>query len=99
MRNAILISLVLHIVLGAVTIRIIRFRHVQFVPRDVYAVKLVSLEEAVKSQVQETAPPPEEKPKPPPPKIEEPPKEEELVTPVKAKKKEEPKKIPSTQIR
>ncbi len=102
MRNAILISLVLHIVLGAVTIRIIRFRHVQFVPRDVYAVKLVSLEEAVKPQVQETAPPPEEKPEPPPPKIEEPPKEEELVTPVKAKKpkkKEEPKKIPSTQIR
>ena len=95
MRNAIIISLVFHILLGVATLRIIRFRHVRFVPRDVYAVKLVSLEQAVKPQVQEAAPPPVEKTPLPQPKIE-PPKEEELVTPTKKKKpkkKEEPKRI------
>jgi len=69
MRNAIIISLVFHILLGVATLRIIRFRHVRFVPRDVYAVKLVSLEQAVKPQVQEAAPPPVEKTPPPQPKI------------------------------
>lgn len=101
MRNAIVISLLLHIVLGVVTMRIIRFRQVRFVPRDVYAVKLVSMEQVVKPPVQQVTPPPEETPPAPPPKVVEPPKEEELVTPVKKKKpkkKEEPKKIQPTPI-
>lgn len=101
MRSAIIISLVLHIVLGVVTLRIIRFRQVRFVPRDVYAVKLVSLEQAVKPPVQQVSPPPEETPPAPTPKVVEPPEEEELVTPVKKakpKKKEEPKKIIPPQV-
>jgi TonB family protein len=101
MRKAIILSLIFHIVLGVVTMRIVRIRHVRFVPREVFAVKLVSMEQAVKPPVQEVAPPPEEKPPVPAPKIEEPPKEEELVTPVKKKKatkKEEPKKVQPPQV-
>jgi len=103
MKQAIIISVIFHIALGVITMRLIRFRHVRFVPRDVYAVKLVSLEEAVKPKPKEIAPPPEEKPEEIPPQIEEK-KPEDLVPPVKQKKpkkKEEPikkKTVPTTRI-
>lgn len=101
MRNALIISLVFHIALGVITMRVIRFRHVRFVPREVYAVRLVSLEETTKPKPKETPPPPEDKPEEVQPQIEEE-KPEELVPPTKPKKpkKEEPRKktVPSTQI-
>ncbi len=102
MRRALIISLAIHIAVGIISARVVRFRHVRFVPREVYAVRLVSLEEATKPKPKEVAPPLEEKPEEVPPKIEEP-KPEELVPPTKPKppkKKEEPRKktVPSTRI-
>jgi TonB family protein len=102
MKNALIISLGFHIALGLVTMRLVRIHQVRFVPREVYAVKLVSVEEATKPQKKPLTPPKEEKPEEIPPKIEEE-KREELVEPTKKKtpkkKPEEKKKImPSTTI-
>lgn len=101
MRNAIIISLAVHVVLGFVAMRLVRISQVRFVPREVYAVRLVSLQEAAKPQKQPMSPPPQEAPKEPPKKVEEP-KKEELVTPTKKPKPERkppaPKTVPSTQI-
>ncbi len=81
--------------------RIIRIRQVRFVPREVYAVRLVSLEEKAPPVSQVTLPKKVE-PEPPLPQIEEK-KEEELVPPTKKPKpvkKPEPEKktVPSTRI-
>jgi protein TonB len=95
MRNALIISLCLHFAVGLVTMRIIKFRQVRFVPREVYAVKLVSLEEAVPPRPEVTLPKKVE-PEPPLPEIEEK-KQEDLVPPTrkpKPKPKPEPKKTP-----
>ena len=100
MRNALIISLCLHFAAGLVTMRIIKFQQVRFVPREVYAVKLVSLEDAVPPRSEVTLPKKVE-PEPPLPEIEEK-KQEELVPPTrkpKPKPKPEPKKeVPSTRI-
>ncbi|UCH82742.1 MAG: TonB C-terminal domain-containing protein [Candidatus Latescibacterota bacterium] len=101
MRNALIISLCLHFVVGLVTMRIIRIRQVRFVPREVYAVRLVSLEDTTQPKPQLTLPK-EVEPEPPLPEIKET-KQEELVPPTKKpkpKKKPEPKKkeVPSTRI-
>jgi TonB family protein len=100
-RNAIIISLCLHFVAGLVTMRIIRIRQVRFVPREVYAVRLVSLEDATPPK-QDLTLPKKVEPEPPLPEIEEK-KEEELVPPTKKpkpQKKPEPEKkpVPSTRI-
>ena len=100
MRNAIIISLCLHVAAGLVTMRIIKFRQVQFVPREVYAVKLVSLEDTKPPRTDVTLPKQVE-PEPPLPKVEAP-KEEELVPPTKKpkpKKKPEPEKKPPQSTR
>ena len=107
MRTAIVISLTIHIAIAFVAMRLVRISQVRFVPREVYAVRLVSLEEAAKPRgggmeapgqaVQQIAPPPQAPPK----KVEEP-KPQELVAPTKKAKTEKKgkptKTVPSTQI-
>jgi TonB family protein len=103
MRIAIIISLVLHLVVGFVGLRLVRISQVRFVPREVYAVRLVSLQESGGApQREEMKAPPKETPKELPPQVEEK-KPEEMVAPAakqrKAKQKEPtPKTVPSTRI-
>lgn len=101
MRNAIIISLCMHIIAGLVTMRIIRISQVRFVPRQVYAVRLVSLEETIPPKPEITLPTKTE-PEPPLPQVE-PQEEEELVPPTqkpKQKEKPEPEKktAPSSRV-
>lgn len=105
MKNAFVISLAVHVALGFVALRLVRISQVRFVPREVYAVRLVSLQEATKPQKPPMTPPPQEMPKAAPqepPKKAEEPKKEELVTPTKKpkpdKKPPPTKTVPSTQI-
>jgi TonB family protein len=100
MRKALIISLVVHVALGFAALRLVRISQVRFVPREVYAVQIVSLQETPKPKPQEMKAPPEEAPREQP-KVEEP-KKEELVAPTKKPKPEKKtppaKTIPSTQI-
>jgi TonB family protein len=105
MRNAFLISLAVHVALGFVAMRLVRISQVRFVPREVYAVRLVSLRESARPQQQPMSPPPQETPKAAaqePPKKAEEPKKDELVTPTKKPKPEKKppaaKTVPSAQI-
>jgi protein TonB len=105
MRTAFIISLAAHVALGFVAMRLVRISQVRFVPREVYAVRLVSLQEAAKPQKQPVSPPPEVAPKvtpQEPPKPVEEPKKEELVAPTKKPKPEKKppptKTVPTTQV-
>lgn len=102
MRTAFIISLVVHVALGFAALRLVRISQVRFVPREVYAVQIVSLQEAQKPKPQEMKAPPQEAPREEPKPVEEP-KKEELVPPTKKPKPEKkppppPKTVPSTQI-
>ena len=91
MKNALSVSLTAHVVVALVWAQLFSFRHVQYVPRDVTMVQLVSLEEAKpepKPRITKPIPPPIVKePDPPAP---EPAPEEELVVPDETKK---PRKV------
>jgi protein TonB len=98
-KSAIIISLVLHIAVGFVWFRIVKFSQVHFVPRQVFTVNLVTPSEA--------APPKPPTPTPTPPKPEPAPEEEEEEMPPppeKPKPRDKPKPkvakktIPSTEI-
>jgi TonB family protein len=97
MRNAFIISLAAHIFLGFTALRLVRINSVRFVPREVYAVRLVSLEEASPQKEEMKAPAPQA----PAPKLEAK-KPDELVTPEKKpkpqKKAETEKTIPSSRV-
>jgi protein TonB len=99
-KNAILISLALHIAVGFVWFRIVKFSQVHFVPRQVFTVSLVTPTEAAQPKPEKV-----EAPKPTPPEPEPEPEEEEMPPPPekpKPKPKEKPKvvkkTIPSTDI-
>lgn len=98
MKNALLISLALHIAVGFIWFRIVKFSHVRFVPRQVFTVSLVTPTEAAQPKPEKTEAP---KPVPPEPEPEEMPPPPEKPKP-KPKPKEKPKvvkkTIPSTDI-
>jgi TonB family protein len=100
LRNAFIISLAAHLLLGFTALRLVKISHVRFVPREVYAVRLVSLQEGA-PQKPDIQAPPKEPERAPAPKVEEK-KPDELVTPAKKpkpqKKGDSEKTIPSTRI-
>ena len=106
MRSSLLISLVIHLLVTLIAVNWVSFREVKFVPRQVYAVEIVTPTEIPKKK-KETEAPPQEQPKPPP-KVEpepEPEPEEEMPPPPdkpKPVKKKPPKKprreVPTTQL-
>jgi TonB family protein len=98
MIRAIVISLSVHIALAFVAMRVVRISQVRFVPREVYAVRLVSLQEATRPQKPQGADmstPPQATPQEPPKKVE-PPKPQELVAPTKKAKGEKKEKATKT---
>ena len=100
MRSALLISLGLHLFVSLIAVQWVKFREVNFIPRQVYAVDLVTAAEVEKEKTEKS--PPRVEPEPAPP---EPEKQDEMepppVTPKKPRKKpkKEPKKsVPTTQL-
>ncbi len=85
MRSALLISLGLHVAVSLLALVRVRFHAVEYVPRAVYNVTLVTPSEARPATTvrpREPAPPPKAEPKPPPePKPEPPPPEPEKPRP------------------
>ncbi|MBP2680243.1 MAG: tonB [Candidatus Krumholzibacteriota bacterium] len=101
MRNAFIISLAAHLILGFTALRLVRISQVRFVPREVYAVRLVSLQEGGGERPEEMKAPAKETPQPPAPQPEEK-KPDELVAPQKQpkpqKKEAAGKTVPSTRV-
>ena len=105
MKSSFIISLAVHLTLGFVLMSVVRVSQVRFVPREVYAVKLVSLQEGGSSQKPEMKEPAKEVPQPPPAKPEAKPEEkkpDDLVAPAKEsksqKKGDSRKTVPSSRI-
>jgi protein TonB len=101
MKNALIISLGLHIAIGLLWIRLVKITQVRFVPRQVYTVNLVTPTEAAKTVEKQTAPPvketepePEEEEMPPPPE-----KPKPKPKPKQEKPKVVEKTVPSTDIK
>jgi TonB family protein len=101
MRNAFIISLAAHLILGFTALRLVRISQVRFVPREVYAVRLVSLQEGGGQQTEELKAPAKEPPQAPAPKAEEK-KPDEMVTPQKQPKPQKKgaagKTVPSARV-
>ena len=95
MKNALLISIGFHLIVTIVWVRVVRIVPVLFVPRQVYSVQLLSVQEVDKILKK---PEPVERPAPRPEPQEQ--KEQELVAPREKKPKPKPQKkiIPSTRI-
>ncbi len=105
MRSALLISLLFHVSIYLISVRIVRFSRVKYVPRQVYAVSLFSMEEAKNLSRKEEPRPtvrrtpvvepsqPKEEPAPPPEKTK--PKKKKKHVKKKAKKK----LVPSSEVR
>ncbi|MGD8414410.1 MAG: TonB C-terminal domain-containing protein [Candidatus Latescibacterota bacterium] len=107
MRSSLIISFVVHVLVSLIAINWVSFREVKFVPRQVYAVEIVTPTEVPRKKTE--SPPPEKKAEPmPEPELEpepEPEPEEEMPPPPekpKPVKKKEPKKprreVPTTQL-
>ena len=104
MKGSLLLSVAVHLLITLIAVNWVSFREVKFVPRQVYAVEIVTPAEVPREEKKTVAPPKEETK--PPPKVEpEPEPEEEMPPPtVKPKpvKKKPPKKkareVPTTQI-
>lgn len=96
MRSALTISLAFHLLITLIATNWVSFREVKFVPRQVYAVDLVTAAEIKK----ETAEPPQVVPDQPPPEPEE--KTDEMEPPPEKPKKKPKKKkkktVPTTEI-
>lgn len=104
MRSAILISLLLHVSVYFISTRIVQFTRVRYVPRQVYSVNLLTMDEIDKmlekkkeppakpppqqEPEEEAAPPPEESPPPPVPE----------KKPVKKKEPVKKKQVPSSEV-
>jgi protein TonB len=106
LRSSLVISFVVHLLITLIAINWVSFREVKFVPRQVYAVEIVTPAE-IPEQKKETEAPPREQPQPPPevePEPEPEPEEEMPPPPDKPKpvKKKPPKKprreVPTTQL-
>ncbi|MDH3215524.1 MAG: TonB family protein [Candidatus Krumholzibacteria bacterium] len=103
MKNAIIISLGLHIAIGFVWFRLVKISHVRFIPRQVYTVNLVTPVEASKQPPKQIKSPPAAQPEAEKEKPEElaPPPEKPKET--KPKPKEKPKEVkktmPTTEIK
>ncbi|MCK4775418.1 MAG: hypothetical protein KAT30_11555, partial [Candidatus Krumholzibacteria bacterium] len=59
MRSALLISMTLHLVITLIAVQSVSFREVKFVPRQVYAVDIVTAAEVQKKQQKTETPPPQ----------------------------------------
>jgi len=100
-RTAIIISILFHLSVFFVSTRIVKFSRVRYIPRQVYAVRLVSSEPAAEPPKQSESP----KAKQPEEKIEEvkKPPPEEVVPPAPKKKpvKQKPKQkvVPSSEVK
>ncbi len=101
MRNAFILSLAVHLALGFIAIRVVRVSQVRFVPREVYAVRLVSLPQGGGPLKEEMKAPAKEIPQPPPAKPEEK-KPDELTAPAKESKPQKrgdsQKTVPTSRI-
>ncbi len=105
MRSALLASLVFHFAVGFISLQIVKFRHVRFVPRRMYTVQIIPAR-FDRPPVEQPEPPPMEQPPAevvPPPKEEsdemEPPPEKPKKKPKKKKEPEPPQKvIPTTEL-
>jgi protein TonB len=99
MRSALLISLGFHVIVGLISMTVVRFTQVRFVPRDVYVVDIITPAPAQPKKIT-PAPVVEEKVAPAPVEPEPLPEPEELAPPEKPKKpkkqekEEPPKKVP-----
>ncbi|MFQ5510503.1 MAG: TonB family protein [Candidatus Krumholzibacteriia bacterium] len=93
MRNALLFSFALHVVVGALSQAVVKFSRVRFVPREVYSVQLVDPSQLAKPAVK---PPPAEKKTEPEPRIKEE-KAEEIVPP--QRKKPKPREKPPKEVK
>jgi TonB family protein len=102
LRSSLFLSVAVHLLITLIAINWVSFREVKFVPREVYAVEIVTAAEIPREE-KKTVAPPEEEVKPPP-KVEPDPEEEMPPPPDKPKpvKKKPPKKkareVPTTQI-
>jgi TonB family protein len=100
MRSSLLISLAVHLLISLIAFNWVSFREVKFVPRQVYAVEIVTPAELPKEQPKQEAP----KPKVEQPKVEQPPPEQEEEMPPPPPKPKKPKKkkprreVPTTQL-
>jgi len=101
MRSSLLISLALHLSISLIAMNWVSFREVKFVPRQVYAVDIVTAAEIQKEnkQVPKVEQQPQIQPEP-----EEKPEEEEMPPPPEIPKKPKPKpkkprkEVPTTQL-
>jgi TonB family protein len=106
MRSSLLISLAVHLLITFIAMNWVSFREVKFVPRQVYAVDIVTAAEIQKEVRQPEASrkepepvPPKEEPEPEPEPEEEMPPPPETPKPVKKKPVKKPRReIPTTQI-
>lgn len=105
MRSAFVISLAVHVALGFTLIRLVRVSQVRFVPREVYAVRLVSLQQGGGPLKEEMKAPAKETPQPPAVKPEakaEEKKPDEFAAPAKESKSQRKgdsrKTVPSSRI-
>lgn len=95
MRSSLLISLAVHALLTLIALNWVSFREVKFVPRQVYAVDIVTAAEIPQERKKEDTPPkPEQKPPQVEPEPEEEPDEEMPPPPETPKKPKEKKKKP-----
>jgi len=96
LRRALLLSLAVHLALTFVAFRIVRFTRVRFVPREVYTVNLLDIQQPKTEPPRQAVQPPPVEKEPeiaePEPEPEPEPKEELAPPPEKPKKKPEPKK-------
>ena len=102
MRSALTISLTIHLAITIIAVNWVRFRHVDYVPRQVYNVTLITPQPVQAQSVVQTPPPqPEPEVKQPEPEPE--PEEEMAPPPPKPKPKPKPKPpvkktVPTTQV-
>lgn len=95
-----MISLGLHVFVSLIALQWVKFREVRFIPRQVYAVDLVTAAEVEKTKPEKPAP--QVEPEPTPPEPEE--KQDEMEPPPvkpqppKPKPKKETKTVPTTQL-
>jgi len=100
MRSALSISLTIHLAITIIAVNWVRFRHVDYVPRQVYNVTLIT-PQPVQAQPVVQTPPPQPEPEPEVQQPEPEPEEEMAPPPPKPRPKPKPpekKTVPTTQI-
>jgi len=102
MRSALTISLTIHLAITIIAVNWVRFRHVDYVPRQVYNVTLIT-PQAAQAQPVLQPPPPQPEPEPEVKQPEPEPEEEMAPPPPKPKPKPKPKPpvkktVPTTEV-